>query len=117
MKGSGFYRVQAALGTVYVGAGSAKLLGAGIMVEAFDVAGLGQSLRIAMGVLEIAGGLCLFIPHAAIYAAVVLGCTIVGVMGAMVGHTVRLDVAPPGIEQRAAAPLHRTIDLAGKLHI
>src|SRR6202043_2427635 len=79
---SGIYRIQAFLGLIYVCAGSAKLLGADIMVEAFGVTALGQSLRIAVGVLEICGGLCLFIPRASIYAAVVLGCTILGLLGA-----------------------------------
>jgi DoxX-like family len=88
---TGFYRVQALLGLIYLCAGSAKLLGADIMVEAFDATGLGQSLRVAVGALEICGGLCLFVPRASIYAAVVLGCTIVGILGAAVGHVVRLD--------------------------
>jgi uncharacterized membrane protein YphA (DoxX/SURF4 family) len=86
------YRVQAFLGLIYVCAGSAKLLGADIMVEAFDVTGLGQSLRFAVGLLEICGGLCLFIPRASIYAAVVLGCTMLGILGAAAGHMVRLGV-------------------------
>ena len=89
---SGIYRIQAFLGLIYVCAGSAKLLGADIMVEAFDVTGLGQSLRIAVGLLEICGGLCLFIPRASIYAAVVLGCTMLGILGAAAGHMVRLGV-------------------------
>jgi uncharacterized membrane protein YphA (DoxX/SURF4 family) len=95
MRTNGFYRVQAVLGLIYVCAGSAKLAGADIMVEAFDVTGLGQSLRIAVGVLEICGGLCLFVPRASIYAAMVLGCTIVGILGATIGHMARL-----GIEQQ-----------------
>jgi len=74
---TGFSRVQTFLGLIYLCAGSAKLLGADIMVEAFDATGLGQSLRVAVGVLEICGGLCLFVPRASIYAAGVLGCTIV----------------------------------------
>jgi uncharacterized membrane protein YphA (DoxX/SURF4 family) len=89
---TGIYRVQAFLGLVYVCAGSAKLLGADIMVEAFDVTGLGQSLRVAVGLLEIGGGLCLFIPRASIYAAVVLGCTIIGILGAALGHMARLGI-------------------------
>jgi hypothetical protein len=88
---TGFYRIQAFLGLIYLGAGSAKLFGADIMVEAFDATGLGQSLRVAIGVLEICGGLCLFVPRASMYAAMVLGCTIVGILGAAVGHVVRLD--------------------------
>jgi uncharacterized membrane protein YphA (DoxX/SURF4 family) len=89
---TGIYRVQAFLGLIYICAGSAKLLGADIMVEAFDVTGLGQSLRVAIGLLEIGGGLCLFIPRASIYAAVVLGCTIIGILGAAVGHMARLGI-------------------------
>jgi uncharacterized membrane protein YphA (DoxX/SURF4 family) len=96
---TGFYRVQAFLGLIYICLGSAKLLGADIMVEAFDATGLGQSLRVAVGILEICGGLCLFVPCATICAAVVLGCTIVGILGAAVGHTVRL-----GDEQAFGAP-------------
>jgi len=132
MQTKAVYRVQAALGAIYVCAGSAKLLGVGIMVEAFDVAGLGRSLRIAVGVLEVAGGLCLFVPHAAIYAAVVLGCTIVGIMGAMVGHTAALAPEqrqlgrplPTGVElhracmpdARPAAPFRRVIDSGRKFY-
>jgi DoxX-like family len=99
MNTSLFYRIQAALGLVYVCAGGAKLLGADIMVEAFDVTGLGQSLRIAVGVLEVCGGVCLFVPRASIYAAMVLGCTIVGILGATVGHMARLGIEQPAVER------------------
>ena len=99
MNTSLFYRIQAALGLVYVCAGGAKLLGADIMVEAFDVTGLGQSLRIAVGVLEVCGGVCLFVPRASIYAAMVLGCTIVGILGATVGHMARLGIEQPALER------------------
>jgi uncharacterized membrane protein len=92
---TGFYRVQAFLGLIYVCLGGAKLLGADIMVEAFDATGLGQSLRVVVGVLEICGGLCLFVPRASIYAAVVLGCTIVGILGAAVGHVAHLSDEQP----------------------
>jgi uncharacterized membrane protein YphA (DoxX/SURF4 family) len=95
---TGIYRIQALLGLIYVCAGSAKLLGADIMVEAFDVTGLGQSLRVAVGLLEICGGLCLFVPRASVYAAVVLGCTIVGILGAAVGHVARLGLEQPGFD-------------------
>jgi hypothetical protein len=94
MRAIGIYRIQVALGLAYLCAGSAKIAGADIMVEAFDVTGLGPSLRIAVGVLEICGGLCLFIPRASIYGAVVLGGTIVGILGATVGHMARLGMPP-----------------------
>ena len=96
---TGFYRIQAFLGLIYICAGSAKLLGADMMVEAFDVTGLGQSLRVGVGLLEICGGLCLFIPRASIYAAVTLGCTMIGILGAAAGHLART-----GIEQPLDAP-------------
>src|ERR1043166_6691512 len=89
---TGLYRLQAVLGLIYICAGRAKLLGADIMVEAFGVPALGQSLRIAVGLLEICGGLCLFIPRASIYAAVVLGCTIIGILGAALGHVERIGI-------------------------
>jgi uncharacterized membrane protein YphA (DoxX/SURF4 family) len=92
---TGVHRVQAALGLIYICAGAAKLLGADIMVEAFGVTALGQSLRIAVGLLEVCGGLCLFIPRASIYAAVVLGCTILGIVGAAFGHMAHLDPDQP----------------------
>jgi uncharacterized membrane protein YphA (DoxX/SURF4 family) len=103
MPTSALYRVQVALGLIYVCAGSAKLLGADIMVEAFDVTGLGQSLRIAVGLLEIGGGLCLFVPRASIYAAMVLGCTILGILGASIGHMAQL-----GVDQQPLAGPHLT---------
>jgi uncharacterized membrane protein YphA (DoxX/SURF4 family) len=97
---TGIYRIQAFLGLIYICAGSAKLLGAEVMVEAFDVTGLGQSLRVGVGILEIAGGLCLLVPRASIYAAVALGCTMIGILGAATGHMARV-----GVEQQPfAAP-------------
>ena len=99
MPTTAFYGVQAFLGLIYLCAGSAKLFGAEIMVETFDATGLGQSLRVAVGLLEICGGLCLLIPRASIYAAVVLGCTMIGIVGAAVGH-----VARQGEQQAFGAP-------------
>lgn len=110
---TGFYRIQAFLGLIYLGAGSAKLFGADIMVEAFDATGLGQSLRVAVGVLEICGGLCLFVPRASMYAAMVLGCTIVGILGAAVGHVVRVDDEQSFDAPRLTATQTRRPDVHG----
>jgi hypothetical protein len=55
----------------------------------------------------------MFIPHAAIYAAVVLGLTIVGIMGAMVGHTAKLAPEPQQIER----PLFTGMKVARDFHI
>jgi len=84
------FRIQAVVGAAYVAAGAAKLAGAGIMVEAFDMIGLGQTARVAVGAVEVVGGLFLFVPMASVYAALVLGCTIVAVLGMTVGHIARL---------------------------
>jgi uncharacterized membrane protein YphA (DoxX/SURF4 family) len=110
MPTTGFYRVQAVFGLIYLCAGSAKLLGADIMVEAFDATGLGQSLRVGVGVLEICGGLCLFVPRASIYAAVVLGCTIVGILGAAIGHVVDHGDQRPFDAPRVTATTTRRAD-------
>jgi hypothetical protein len=114
---TGIYRIQAVLGLIYLCAGSAKLLGADIMVEAFGVTVLGQSLRIAVGVLEICGGLCLFVPRASIYAAVVLGCTIVGILGAAVGHVALLGVEPPHLTKTWRASVQDSRFTAETWHV
>src|SRR5436190_20888857 len=64
MKIAAIHRLQAVLGSFYILAGSAKLAGADLMVEAFDVIGLGQRLRLAIGMIEVVGGICLLIPWA-----------------------------------------------------
>lgn len=89
------FRIQAVIGAAYVAAGAAKLAGAGLMVEAFDMIGLGQTARVAVGAVEVVGGLFLFVPMASVYAAMVLGCTIVAVLGMTVGHVARLGVERP----------------------
>jgi uncharacterized membrane protein YphA (DoxX/SURF4 family) len=86
------FRIQAVIGTAYIAAGAAKLAGAPLMVEAFDMIGLGQTVRVAVGAVEVVGGLCLFVPMASVYAALVLGCTIVAMLGMTVGHVARLGI-------------------------
>lgn len=86
------FRIQAVVGAAYIAAGAAKLAGAGLMVEAFDMIGLGQTARVAVGAVEVIGGLCLFVPMASVYAALVLGCTIVAMLGMTVGHVARLGI-------------------------
>ena len=92
------FRIQAVIGAAYVAAGAAKLAGAGLMVEAFDMIGLGQTTRLAVGAVEVVGGLCLFVPMASVYAAMVLGCTIVAMLGMTVGHVARLGIERPQLD-------------------
>ena len=95
------YRVQALLGLVYLAAGAAKLLGADIMVQEFDMIGVGQEFRILAGIVEIAGGLCLFVPRFAIFGVVLLACVTVGAVGAIIGHvaTTATQSPPPNAPQ------------------
>lgn len=89
------YPLQVLLGVVYLSAGVAKLAGASIMVQAFEAIGLGQGVRIAVGSVEVIGGLCFFVPRAAMLAAAVLACTVVGMAGATIGHVASLGMARP----------------------
>src|SRR6266403_2423755 len=94
------YAVQIVLGLVFLAAGCAKLLGADLMVQEFELIGLGQGFRLVVGMVEMAGGVCFFIPRAAACGAVLIGCVTIGASGAMVGHaakpsSVRLDAEMP----------------------
>jgi uncharacterized membrane protein YphA (DoxX/SURF4 family) len=80
------YKVQVVVGLIVVAAGLAKLAGADMMVRQFEVIGLGQWLRPVAGLLEIIGGLALFVPRAAAYGAALLALTILGSTGALIGH-------------------------------
>jgi uncharacterized membrane protein len=92
------FRIQATIGSIYVLAGGAKLAAAPLMVDAFDVIGLGQTMRVVVGALEIVGGLCLFVPMASVYAALMLGCMVVAILGATVGHVARLGAERPQLD-------------------
>ncbi|MET9854243.1 DoxX family protein [Streptomyces sp. NPDC006450] len=72
---------QALLVLVFLAAGSAKLLGAEAMVEAFDIIGAGQWLRYVVGVLEVAGVLGLLVPRLA-------GLAALGLAGLMSGAVI-----------------------------
>ena len=70
--------LQLLLALFYVTAGLAKLIGIETTVNDFAAIGLGQWLRVATGVLEIAGGLALCIPAAAGFGALLLACIMTG---------------------------------------
>jgi putative oxidoreductase len=69
MKSNVAYALQILAGGLFVAAGAAKLAGAEIMVQEFDLVGLGQSARILVGLIEIIGGLCLIVPRAGVLGA------------------------------------------------
>jgi putative oxidoreductase len=85
MKSKVAYALQILAGGLFVAAGAAKLAGADIMVQEFDLIGLGQSARSLVGLIEIIGGLCLVVPRAGVLGATLVACTVVGFLSAAYG--------------------------------
>lgn len=80
------YAVQATMGLLAVAAGAAKLCGADLMVDAFDLLGLGSSVRMTAGMVEVIGGLCLLLPRAGAVGALLVAAVVVGSAGLSVGQ-------------------------------
>jgi hypothetical protein len=74
----GIYSVQVVLGAIAIAVGYAKLSGAGLMVQQFQVLGLGHGFLFTAGTAEIVAGLCLLLPRGGILGAVLLSCVMVG---------------------------------------
>jgi uncharacterized membrane protein YphA (DoxX/SURF4 family) len=85
MKSNVAYALQILAAGLFVAAGAAKLAGADIMVQEFDLVGLDQSARILVGSIEIIGGLCLVVPRAGVLGATLVACTVVGFLSAAYG--------------------------------
>ncbi len=84
-----------ALAALLLAAGLAKLAGANLMVQQFDVVGLGQAFRYLFGVLEIVAALCLLSTRLAVYGAVLVSALTVGAVGATIGHAARVVLQSP----------------------
>jgi hypothetical protein len=89
------YGVQVLLGLIALAAGSAKLSGTGVMVQQFQVLGIGAGFLFVAGLAEIVAGLCLLLPRGGILGAVLLACVMVGALGVTIGH-VASAMAPGG---------------------
>ena len=63
---------------MFLMAGISKLAGVAMMVQMFDVIGVGQWFRYVTGTIEVVGAVLLLIPSAASYGAAVLAVTMVG---------------------------------------
>ena len=63
---------QVALALMFLMAGGSKLAGVAAMVSLFDALGVGQWFRYVTGVIEVASGIALLIPSAAIFGAMLL---------------------------------------------
>ena len=88
------YAAQILLGAIAIAAGTAKLSGTGLMVQQFQMLGIGQVFLTIAGTVEIAAGLCLLLPRGGILGAVLLACVMVGALGITLGH-VASAVAQP----------------------
>jgi len=66
------------LGLMFIMAGGAKLMGEHSQVEHFVQWGYPMWFLYLTGMIELGGGLCLFIPKAQFYGIVVLSITMVG---------------------------------------
>jgi len=66
------------LGGMFIIAGGAKLMGSHTQVEHFAQWGYPLWFLYLTGLIEVGGGICLFIPKAQFYGIVVLSITMVG---------------------------------------
>ncbi len=92
----GLLALKILAGLAFLAAGTAKLAGAGMMVDTFQALGLGQWFRYVTGVIEIAGAILLFVPGRQAYGGAILTVTMVG---ASLAHMVVLgaDTMLPAI--------------------
>ena len=90
------WSLQILLAVVFLGAGGAKLAGFPMMVQIYDLIGIGQWFRIVTGLVEVTGAIVLLVPGYALGGAVLLACTMAG---AVLAHVVILPapVAPAAV--------------------
>jgi uncharacterized membrane protein YphA (DoxX/SURF4 family) len=94
MRGAGI-----ALAALFLGAGAAKLAGTDLMIQQFEVIGLGQGARCVVGLFEIIAGLCFLSGRLSVYGALLVSCITVGVIGATIGHAARVVIKAPADSQ------------------
>jgi hypothetical protein len=94
MKRYVIYGFHILVGGLFLATGSAKLAGVYIMVQAFDVVGLGQSFRIMAGSLEVIGGMCLLVPRTGVLGANLVACAVAGFLSSAIAHGISLASSP-----------------------
>jgi len=70
--------IRVLLTLAFSAAGIAKLMGVTMMVETFDLVGVGQWFRYVTGVIEVGAAVLLWVPGLQAIAAGVLVCTMIG---------------------------------------
>ncbi len=96
------YGLQASMGLLAVAAGTAKLCGVDVMVDAFDVLGLGAPIRMTAGMVEVIGGLCLLLPRAGAVGALLVAAVVVGSAGLTLGQIASRPVAHAAVQTHQA---------------
>ena len=72
------WTLQILSAAMFLVAGVSKLAGVAMMVQMFDVIGVGQWFRYLTGTIEVVGAVLLLIPSAAAYGASALAVTMIG---------------------------------------
>ncbi|MES2106142.1 MAG: DoxX family protein [Pseudomonadota bacterium] len=91
MKNKIAYGLQILLALIFLAAGIAKLSGVPMLVQGFELLGLGQWFRYLTGIIEISAALILLVPTLAGYAAALLSCVMAG---AIIAHLTRMPGSP-----------------------
>ena len=94
---------QVALALLFLMAGGSKLAGVPAMVSLFDAIGLGQWFRYVTGVIEVASGIALLVPSAAIFGALLLIPTMLGAIAVNLFVVPASPIAPLLLLTAAAA--------------
>ena len=78
------------VGGLFLFAAAMKLSGQQMMIDEFEVVGLGQWFRYFTGLLELAGGILVLIPARSVYGALILLLVDIGAFFAQV-FVIRMD--------------------------
>lgn len=70
--------IRGLLTLAFLAAGTAKLMGVGMMVDTFDKVGVGQWFRYVTGLIEVGSAVLLWVPGMQAIAAGLLVCTTIG---------------------------------------
>jgi putative oxidoreductase len=74
----GLWAVKILLAAVFIAAGGAKLYGVPMMIDVFEIIGLGQWFRYITGALEVIGAILILIPALSAFGALLLCCIMIG---------------------------------------
>jgi len=85
------WTLQVLIVAMFLFAGSLKLTGAPLMVQEFELLGLGQWFRYFTGSIEVVSAVLLLVPGLALYGALAAAVTMTG---AVIAHAVVLPGSP-----------------------